>query len=366
MARRTNETIPLLVALVVTAACLGGGGWWLLQQQKQPQASGPSGSAASGQPTTNSSASSPLPPQIAASNPTPSAPSSLPAAADPPQGTFNYGGSTTWAPIRAEVDPTLLASTADFQLRYVDPVSGSPGSGRGIQMLLDGQLSFSQSSRGLKVEEIQTAEAKGYRLKEVAVALDAIAIAVNPALDIPGLTVSQLKDIYTGKITNWDRVGGPDLTIAPYTRDLADGGTVEFFVSNILEDAPFGSTVETVYSTTPGLRAVADNPGGIYYASAPEVVPQCAVKTIAIGRTADRLVSLHREPRIDPAQCPAQRNAINIPALAEGTYPFSRRLFVIVKMDGGPDQQAGQAYADLLLSPEGQKAIADAGFVPIR
>jgi len=374
-----NDTLPLVAALVVTAGLLGGGGWFLLrgggnlpflggnsQQANNPNRSGqgsnsantPSGSSGQPQPAPSSQ------PQPATTQPDPA--SQQAAAVAPPQGLFSYGGSTTWAPIRAEVEPQLLGAYPDFQLRYQDPAVGTPGSGRGIRMLLDNQLSFSQSSRSLGANERQEAESQGFTLKEIPVALDAIAVAVNPNLDIPGLTVEQLADIYTGDITNWREVGGPDLPIQPFTRALEDGGTVKFFVDNVLNGDAFGSTVEEVYSTTPGLRAVIDNLGGIYYASAPEIVPQCEIETVPLGRSADEFVTPYAEPRPDPAQCPNQRDSINVEAIANGDYPISRRLFVIVREDGSPDQGAGEAYAEILLTPEGQQALSSASFVPIR
>ncbi|MBD2362138.1 substrate-binding domain-containing protein [Anabaena minutissima FACHB-250] len=70
------------------------------------------------------------------------------------------------------------------------------------------------------------AQQKGFSLKEIAVAIDGIAIAVNHKLNISGLTIAQLQAIYTGKITNWQEVGGKNLPITPLTRPQESGGTV--------------------------------------------------------------------------------------------------------------------------------------------
>ncbi len=78
------------------------------------------------------------------------------------------------------------------------------------------------------------------------------------------------------------------------------------------------------------------------------------------------LVAPYQEPFIELSQCPQQRNQLNTPAFQSGKYPITRRLFVIVKQDGGVDQQAGEAYAKLLLTFQGQELIAKAGFVGIR
>jgi phosphate transport system substrate-binding protein len=283
-----------------------------------------------------------------------------------PSGLFSYGGSTTWAPIRKDVDPAIQTVFPEFQLRYTDPTSGAPGSGSGIKMLLNNQLSFSQSSRPIKNEEYQQANKRGFSLREIPVALDGIAIAVHPDLSIPGLTVAQIKDIYTGKITNWKSIGGPDLSITPYSRRLEEGGTVEFFSDNVLDGEKFGNNIQYIPTTTQALQEVSRNQGGIYYASAPEVVGQCTVKPLPIGKTSNTFIPPYQEPFIPLSECPKQRNRLNTVAFQKDQYPITRRLFVIVKDEGNNDQQAGEAYANLMLTNQGQELIAKAGFVRIR
>ncbi len=283
-----------------------------------------------------------------------------------PSGLFSYGGSTTWAPIRKDIDAAIQTVFPQFQLRYTDPTAGAPGSGTGIKMLLNNQLAFSQSSRSIKDEEYQQAQQRNFKLKEIPVAIDGIAIAINPSLNIQGLTVDQLKDIYTGKITNWQQVGGPNLPIKAYSRRLEEGGTIEFFYENVLGGENFGSNVLFIPTTTEALREVSNNLGGLYYASAPEVVGQCTVKPLSLGRTPDKLVPPYKEPFVPLSQCPQQRNELNVSAFQSGEYPITRRLFVIVKQDGQTDQQAGEAYANLLLTNQGQELIAKTGFVRIR
>ncbi|MBW4506691.1 MAG: substrate-binding domain-containing protein [Scytonematopsis contorta HA4267-MV1] len=283
-----------------------------------------------------------------------------------PKGTFTYGGSTTWAPIRRDVDSVLTKNCPQFGLVYYNPPNKKPGSGTGIELLIDNLLSFSQSSRSVKGEENQKALQKGLNLKEIPVAIDGIAVAVNPNLNISGLTVAQLKDIYTGKITNWKQVGGSDLAITAYTRTKEAGGTVEFFVENVLNKEDFASNVIYIGTTTEALRKLARNPGGIYYASAPEVVPQCSVKSLAIGNDASKLVLPYQEPLVSGSQCAVQPNKLNSNAFRRGDYPITRKLFVIVKLNGQNDQQAGEAYANWLLTPQAQDLIEKAGFVRLQ
>ncbi|MDY6783974.1 MAG: PstS family phosphate ABC transporter substrate-binding protein [Cyanobacteriota bacterium] len=340
-----NETLPLILALLITAGILGGAVWWFTRSSP-PQVGG-LGQQARGRTESNAAQT------FAKVN-------------DVPSGLFSYGGSTTWAPLRAQVDSAIQTVWPQFKLRYTQPTNAAPGSGTGIKMLLDGQLAFAQSSRPLKPEEYQTAQDKGFQLKEIAVAIDGIAIAVHPDLDIPGLTISQLKDIYTGKITNWSQVNGPNIPIIPYSRRIEEGGTIEFFVENVLGGDRFGNNIQYIPTTTQALKQVSENPGSIYYASAPEIVPQCTVKPLPLGRTSDTLVAPYREPFVSLERCPNPRNELNGEAFQNGDYPITRRLFVIVRQNGQADERAGEAYAQLLLTDQGQNLIDKAGFVRIR
>jgi phosphate transport system substrate-binding protein len=135
--------------------------------------------------------------------------------------------------------------------------------GSGIKSLIDGQLTFAQSSRPIEDQELTRALQRGFDLKQIPVAIDGLAIAVNPNLNIPGLTVEQLQSIYKGKITNWNQVGGSDIPIKPYSRRVNDGGTVEIFVQDILGGQAFGNNVEFVSTTTQALEKVSLSLGGI-------------------------------------------------------------------------------------------------------
>ena len=343
-----NETPALIASLLVTGGLIGGGIWWVTQR--------------SGLPNPLSSPQSSVSPPNNTQNNTQD-PGAIPAVdwaqvQNVPTGIFNYGGSTSWAPIRLRVDSALQAARPEFRLRYTDPASGAPSSTSGIRMLLDGQIQFAHSSRPILPQEQQEAQQKGFTLREIPIAIDGLAIAVNPSLNLPGLSLEQLSSIYTGQVTNWKQVGGADLPITSFSRDPKSGGTVELFVEQVLNKQAFSPSVQIVSTTTEAIRKLAATPGGIYFASAPEVVPQCTVKPIPISRT-DKFVAPYLEPI---ATCPT-RNQINTKAFQDGTYPLTRNLSVIVKQDKGKEQQAGEAYANLLLSTPAQEAIAKAGFV---
>lgn len=354
-----NETATLVLALVITLGLVGGGTLWLTKR---------SGSSLGGllqsTPQNSSQPRSNLPPAVASQPGTQL--QGFVDVKDVPSGAFKYGGSTSWAPLRLSVDSAVQAARPEFQLRYLGPDSGSASSGSGIRMLINDRLAFAQSSRPILESEANKAEQQGKELKQIPVAIDGIAVAVNPGLDLPGLTLDQLKGIYTGQINNWIQVGGPNLKITPYSRPTNSGGTVELFVEDVLEGQTFGSGVEFVSTTTQAIRQLAADPGGIYFASAPEVVPQCTIQPLPLSRQGSNFVAPYQAPLVAPSQCPAQRNRLNVEAFQQGQYPLTRSLYVIIQQNGQAEERAGEAYTNFLLTDEGQNLIAKAGFVRIR
>ncbi|OUL36987.1 phosphate ABC transporter substrate-binding protein [Nostoc sp. T09] len=336
----------LIIGKVLTLMVIGGLLWWLLKPGLLSRNN--SDSSSQSLKTTSSNAST------------------FGSLADVPTDSFNYGGSTAWAPIRQVVDSQILSARPELKLRYLDPVNGSPGSTSGIRMLLNGQLDFAQSSRPLTDEEQTIAKKRGITLEQRQVGIDGIAVVVNPSLKVPGLTVDQLQQIYLGQVTNWNQVGGPNLPITPFSQRPENADTIIFSSNSGLKQRALGSNVKYVYSTTEAVRQLSKTPGGIYYASARAVVPQCRVKPLPLGRTAADLVSPYREPLVSPEQCPRQRNQVNTEAIKNGSYPITSNLFVIIKQNKGQEHKVGDAYAKLLLTDQGQKAIEQAGFVSVR
>ena len=283
-----------------------------------------------------------------------------------PNGVFSYGSGSTWASIRTVMDSALRSHQPAFQPQYRHPLEAPPGTGTSLQMLLAGEVAFMLSSRPLKPEEYQQAQEKGFRLSQIPVGIDSLAVAVHPDLPIKGLTVGQLNRIYTGDMTNWSQVGGPDLRITPYSRSPAASGTADFWVENVLNGEALSPAVQSVFGVSAGLRQLGRDPGGIYVDSSALVLPQCHIKAVPIGWDAGQPISPVQSPRVEPRHCPKQRNRPNLPAVRSGRYPLTRQLFVVIKQDGGMAEQAGLAYAAALLSDEGQQLLQNAGFVRIR
>jgi serine/threonine protein kinase/ABC-type phosphate transport system substrate-binding protein len=290
-----------------------------------------------------------------------------------PSGDFKVGGSTTWATTRQEqvlLDKTINKSFDKFNVGYVDSnipsaqnqkCDDKPGSNTGICWLIEGDLDFAQSSVSL-AQSKYASEVQKYQLKEEAVAYDALSVVVNPELNISNLTVAQLRNIYSGKITNWEEVGGPNLSIEAFTRDESVSGSASALRNLVLQGEPIGSQILLVNNLNQGLNKVKNSKGGIYYGAAKEVmVDFCGVKPLAINS-----VKPYLEPLKTPDTCNSlSRNEINKDAMRNQKYPLTRKIYVVTKADGTSRQQAGEAYTKLLLTKQGQEILEKAGFAGI-
>ncbi|MDZ8184005.1 MAG: substrate-binding domain-containing protein [Nostoc sp. ChiSLP02] len=280
-----------------------------------------------------------------------------------PHGIFKYSGSSTFAFLQSRNVRSLFNQAhPKFQLRYIEPTLGKPYSDMAIEMLIEGEISFALSSREIETKEFKQATGRGFLLEEILVGIDAIAVYVNPQLSIPGLTISQLNDIYAGKIRNWKAVGGPNLRITLISYELNTGNrenleTVEFFQKEVLKGKPFSLKVQKVRDTIESIRKVATTRGSISYARASKVISQHAIRPLPLSDN-------FKQSFVAPI---AQSNTTmaNSSAFINGSYPITKKIFIIVKRDGGLNEEVGLAYTDLLLTPQGQRLIEKAGFVPI-
>ncbi len=270
-----------------------------------------------------------------------------------PEGTFNYGGAKIVASLTAQgTHKAMNQAHPNFHLRYTEPANNSPSSSAGISMLLNGEVSFALSGTALKDADYSKANKRGFNLQAVPVAIDGMSFYTHPDVSVPGLSVQQLQAIHKGKITNWKEVGGPDLPITVFF--LQNSSSIKRLLE--LQDNSLAPKAQYVRDNTTAFRKVAATPGAIGYTSAALIVNQKSVRPLAIAPDNSK----EYVPLI------TDDYRINTKALQDGTYPLSRRIFVLIRRDNTPDQFAGVAYANLLLSKEGQQFVEKAGFVPIR
>ncbi|MFO7555090.1 MAG: PstS family phosphate ABC transporter substrate-binding protein [Desulfobacterales bacterium] len=221
------------------------------------------------------------------------------------------------------------------------------GSGTGIASLINGTADIANASREMKSEEVRAAQANGITPVEFVVALDAIAVVVNPSNPVRALNLQQISDIYTGKITNWREVGGDDRPIVLLSRE-SNSGTYVYVLENVIRMGDPKSkllfTPDTLLMpSSEGISTeVRQNPNAIGYDGLGYVTPD--QKVLAVARDAS-----------SPYVLPSVANVNN------GTYPISRPLYMYTI--GEPSGQV-KAYLDWVLGP-GQKLVSKLGFVPL-
>jgi len=224
------------------------------------------------------------------------------------------------------------------------------GSGTGIAAMIQGTTDIAESSRQMKDKEIAQAKERGADPVEHEVALDALSVIVNPANPVSKLTIGQLSDIFTGKITNWKQIGGPDEPIVLLSRDKNSGSHV-FFLEHVVRRGNDKGPEEYVQSALmmPSSEAiagqVATDKGAIGYVGLGYVDPK-KHKAVAVAKTA-------AGPFIKPS----------IETAIDHTYPISRPLYWYT--NGQPKGEV-KNLLDFVLSPDGQKIVDKLGFAPIK
>ena len=222
------------------------------------------------------------------------------------------------------------------------------GSGTGIAAMINGTVDIANASREMKPEELDAAKKNGHDPKEFVVARDAIAVVVHPSNPVNGLTMPQLSDIYTGKITNWRELGGEDRPIVLLSRE-SNSGTYVYFLENVIRSGDSKSKLlfspETLLMpSSEGISTeIRQNPNAIGYDGLGYVTPD--QKMIGVARkNGDEFV---------------------LPSVASvnaGTYPISRPLYMYTS--GEPTGEV-KAYMDWILG-KGQAMIPQLGFVPLK
>jgi phosphate transport system substrate-binding protein len=232
-------------------------------------------------------------------------------------------------------------------------VSGG-GSGAGITALIDGTTNVCNASRPIKDEEKAKAAAKGVTPFEVKVALDGIAIVVNPANPVNELTMAQLKDIYMGKAKDWKAVGGTAGKIMCYGRQNSSG-TYAYFQEKVLgkTKGPDGKEVENEYrpdiqemtGTSLLCDTVAKDKMAIAYVGVGYANRRKDVKIVAVKKD-------DKAPAVKPDN----------DAVVDGSYPLSRYLF---NYTNGKPTGVTRAFILYCLSAEAQKVVAELEYIPL-
>jgi phosphate transport system substrate-binding protein len=221
------------------------------------------------------------------------------------------------------------------------------GSGTGIAAMINGTVDIANASREMKKEEYDAAKANGHDPKEFVIARDAIAIVVHPSNPVNGLTLQQISDIYTGKVTNWKQVGGTDHPIVLLSRE-SNSGTYVYMLENVIRLGDSKSKLlfspETLLMpSSEGISAeVRQNPHAIGYDGLGYVTAD--QKVLGVAKDS-------QSPPILPSAA----------TVNSGTYPISRPLYMYTSK---PPTGQAKEYLDWIMN-EGQTLVSELGFVPL-
>ncbi|WP_287154492.1 phosphate ABC transporter substrate-binding protein [Candidatus Solincola tengchongensis] len=240
-------------------------------------------------------------------------------------GILNLSGSTTVLPIAQEAAEMFMDENPGVTVN----VQGG-GSSVGISNVAEGVVDIGDSSRELKDEE------KGLGLVDNKIALDVIVVIAHKDVPVDNLTAAQVKDIFTGKITNWKEVGGPDQPIKVVIRDEASGTREMFDEKALKKEKPVAGAIEC---NSNGIvrQTVSSTPFSIGY--------------ISLGYLDNSVKALKYD-----GVAANKENAVN------NTYPLSRYLHMFTK---GEATGLAKAFIDFVLSDRFQNEVVAREYIPM-
>jgi len=223
------------------------------------------------------------------------------------------------------------------------------GSGTGLSSLISASCDIAMSSRNIKNKEIALAKQKGINPYEIKVALDGLAVVVNPKNPVAKLTVDQLAQIFSGKITNWEEVGGENGRIVILSREV-NSGTHVYFKEHVLRKGDPNSKEEFAA-------------GALLLSSSQAIADEVAGNSSAIGYYGMGYISAKQKAIAVAKDEKSEYVAPTIENVLNGKYPISRPLFLYT--NGSPDNLV-KRFIDYALSAQGQDIVLKTDFVPVK
>ena len=253
-------------------------------------------------------------------------------------GRITVKGSDTLVILAQRWAETYMKKTPRMKIQ----VTGG-GSGTGIAALINGTTDICNSSRALKNAEITRVQQRWKKVPyETKCAKDGITIYAHKSNPVPSLTLQQLSDLYTGKVSNWKQVGGKDMKITRYSREN-NSGTYVFFKEHVMKKQDYHSSCQNMPGTAAIVNAVAKDATGIGYGGAAYAK---GIKVVPV--------------KADSKSAACTPTAANVKS---GKYPISRYLFMYTR---GAPTGVVKKYVDWCLSSEGQKIVSQVGYFPVK
>jgi len=242
-------------------------------------------------------------------------------------------GSNT---VGEELGPALMAA---FQVHHPDVAIEltTEGTGGGMLALLNGQCDLASASRTASDDELRLARARGVRLQSHFIGSYGVSVIVNERNAVQSLTLEQIRDIFTGKITNWREVDGRNAPINLYIRDPVSG-TYLGFKELAMEYQPYAANVQTRLTYPEIMNAVARDRDGIGYTGM-TLVGEDAVRAVLVNGIPGNMFSVN-----------------------EGLYPYARGLRFYTTR--GNESAAARAFFRFVRGRVGQAILESQGYVP--
>lgn len=223
------------------------------------------------------------------------------------------------------------------------------GSGTGIAALINKRTDIANSSREFKSEEMKLAKDRNVAVTPIIFAVDALSFIVNESSIIDSLSLTQARDIYTGKITNWTVIGGEDQEISLYGRQ-SNSGTFTFIQEHILK-GDYSLHMKQMNGTSQIIENIKNDRAGIGYVGIGYIINKEG--NLIEGIKVLKIYSEDQHKAITP---------VNPDNIYNGSYPIVRPLYQY--LDGKPNDEL-KNFILYELSPEGQKIISENGYFPI-
>jgi len=222
------------------------------------------------------------------------------------------------------------------------------GSGTGLSSLISGTCDIATSSRNINEKEVALAKQKGVNPYEIKVALDGLAVVVNPANPVGKLTMDRLAGIFSGTITNWNEVGGKTEKIVVLSREV-NSGTHVYFKEHVLRRGDPNSKAEFA-------------PSALLLSSSQAIADEVAGNSAAIGYYGMGYISTRQKSVAIAKDEELEYVAPTIENVLKGTYPISRPLLLYTN---GAPQGLVKKFVDFALSKEGRDIVRATDFVPL-
>lgn len=244
---------------------------------------------------------------------------------------LTISGSTTVLPIaQACAEAFMESNNVNISVR-------GGGSGVGVAALMNKTVDIANSSRPMKGKEISQAKSAGVNPTAYAIANDGICVVVHTKNTVKNISMKNLKAIYTGKITNWNQIGGPNMPIVVISRDVASG-TFEVFNDKVLSGTKVIDSAMMLASNNAVATTVGDTPGAIGY--------------VGLGYITDKIKILTVD-NVMPS----------VSTIKSGEYKLSRKLYMYTN---GPAKGNAAKFMNFIFSADGQKIVEEQGFITVK